>query len=97
VDRGTKVDVVVASPPPTPTAVPIKDYTCQPLKHAQDELTRDGFNVVVSTTPQFNEQCPQSDKVASQDPTSGSFPPGTTVTLVPSTKESPSPSPLGGQ
>jgi serine/threonine-protein kinase len=97
VDKGTPIDVVVASPPPTPTAVPVTDYTCEPLKHAQDELTKDGFNVVVSSTPQFNEQCPQPDKVASQDPTSGSFPPGTTVTLVPSTNESPSPAPPGGQ
>jgi eukaryotic-like serine/threonine-protein kinase len=97
VDKGTPIDVVVASPPPTPTPVPIADHTCEPLKHAQDELTKDGFDVVVSSTPQFNEQCPQPDKVASQDPTSGSFPPGTTVTLVPSTNESPSPSPPGGQ
>jgi eukaryotic-like serine/threonine-protein kinase len=96
VDKGTPVDVVVASPRPNIT---ITDYTCQPLKHAQDELTKAGFNVVVSSTPQFNEQCPQPDKVASQDLTSGSFPPGTTVTLVPSTNESPSPSPSppGGQ
>ncbi|MGZ4147630.1 MAG: PASTA domain-containing protein, partial [Actinomycetota bacterium] len=97
VDRGTKIDVVVASPPPTPSAVPITDFTCEPINHAQEELTKDGFNVVVSSTPQFNEQCPQPDKVASQDPTSGSFPPGTTVTLVPSTNESPSPAPPGGQ
>jgi eukaryotic-like serine/threonine-protein kinase len=95
VDKGTPVDVVVASPPPSPTDVPITDYTCQPLNHAQDELTKAGFKVVVSSTPQFNEQCPQPNKVASQDPTSGSFAPGTTVTLVPTTAESPSPAPPG--
>jgi serine/threonine protein kinase len=97
VDKGTPVDVVVASPPPSPTDVPITDYTCQSLSSAQNALEKAGFKVVVSSTPQFNEQCPEPNKVASQDPTSGSFPPGTTVTLVPSTNESPSPAPPGGQ
>jgi serine/threonine-protein kinase len=93
VDKGTPVDVVVAvapSPSPTPN-VTVTDYTCESLGHAQGELDKAGFDVVISNTPQFNEQCPQPNKVASQDPTSGSFPPGTTVTLVPTTTESPSP------
>jgi serine/threonine-protein kinase len=97
VTKGTAVDVVVAvapSPSPTPTDIPLNDFTCQSLSGAQNELDKAGFDVVVSDTPQFNEQCPQPNKVASQDPSGGSFPPGTTVTLVPSTNESPSP---GGQ
>jgi serine/threonine protein kinase len=91
VDKGTSVDVVVASPTPTPTTIPISDHTCESLSGAQNELEKAGFDVVISDTPQFNEQCPQPNKVATQDPSSGSFGPGTTVTLVPTTNESPSP------
>jgi eukaryotic-like serine/threonine-protein kinase len=94
VAKGTPVDVVVAvapSPSPTPTDISVTDYTCESLGKAQGDLDKAGFNVVISDTPQFNEQCPQPNKVASQDPSSGSFPPGTTVTLVPTTPESPSP------
>jgi serine/threonine-protein kinase len=91
VDKGTPVDVVVATPPatPSPTNVAVTDFTCQSLNHAQHELERAGFNVVVSDTPQLNEACPQANKVASQNPSSGSFPPGTTVTLVPTATSSP--------
>jgi eukaryotic-like serine/threonine-protein kinase len=91
VDKGTPVDVVVAIPTPTPTTIPLSDHTCESLSGAQNELDKAGFDVVISDTAQFNEQCPQPNKVAAQDPTSGSFDPGTTVTLVPSTNESPSP------
>jgi serine/threonine-protein kinase len=93
VDKGTAVDVIVAkTPSPTqPPEVTLTDHTCQSLSAAQNELESAGFDVVVSDTSQFNEQCPQPNKVASQDPTGGSFPPGTTVTLVPTTNESPSP------
>ena len=89
VDKGTRVDVVVAIAPasPSPTEIPITDQTCQSLPAARNELERGGFDVVIAETPQFNPSCPQSNKVASQDPSSGSFPPGTTVTLVPSTRE----------
>jgi serine/threonine protein kinase len=91
VDKGTPVDVVVAIPTPTPTTIPISDHTCESLTGAQNELEKAGFDVVISDTAQFNEQCPQPNKVAAQDPTGGSFEPGTTVTLVPSTNVSPSP------
>jgi serine/threonine-protein kinase len=89
VDKGTWVDVVVAIAPasPPPTDILITDHTCQSLSAAQNELERAGFDVVIAETPQSNPSCPQPNKVASQDPSSGSFPPGTTVTLVPSTKE----------
>jgi serine/threonine-protein kinase len=93
VDKGTAVDVVVAiAPSPTqPPDITLTDHTCESLSSVQNELESAGFDVVVSDTPQFNEQCPQPNKVAAQDPTGGSFEPGTTVTLVPSTNESPSP------
>jgi len=89
VDKGTRVDVVVAIAPasPSPTDIPITDHTCQSLPAARNELEKAGFDVVIAETPQFKPACPQSNKVASQDPSSGSFPPGTTVTLVPTTKE----------
>ena len=89
VDKGTRVDVVVAIAPasPPPADIPMTDHTCQSLPAARNELERAGFDVVIAETPQFNPSCPQPNKVASQDPSSGSFPPGTTVTLVPSTKE----------
>jgi eukaryotic-like serine/threonine-protein kinase len=93
VDKGSTVDVVVAKAAPSPTPVPITDYTCQPLKHAQDELEKAGFNVVVSSTPSYNPACAQDDKVAAQSPSSGSALPGSTITLTPSTKESPTPEP----
>jgi serine/threonine-protein kinase len=92
VPKGTPVDVVVATAPsPTPTDIPVTDYTCQPLNHAQDELQKAGFNVVVSPTAAYNPTCPQDNKVAAQSPSSGSAPPGSTITLTPSTKESPTP------
>jgi serine/threonine-protein kinase len=89
VDKGTRVDVVVAIAPasPPPADILITDHTCQSLPAARNELERAGFDVVIAETPQFNPSCPQPNKVASQDPLSGSFPPGTTVTLVPTTKE----------
>ena len=89
VDKGTRVDVVVAIAPasPPPTDIVITDHTCQSLPAARNELERAGFDVVIAETPQFNPSCPQPNKVASQDLSSGSFPPGTTVTLVPTTKE----------
>jgi serine/threonine-protein kinase len=89
VDKGTRVDVVVATAPasPPPADILITDHTCQSLPAARNELERAGFDVVIAETPQFNPSCPQPNKVASQDPLSGSFPPGTTVTLVPTTKE----------
>ena len=89
VDKGTRVDVVVAIAPasPSPADILITDHTCQSLPAARNELERAGFDVVIAETPQFNPSCPQPNKVASQDPLSGSFPPGTTVTLVPTTKE----------
>ena len=95
VDKGTPVDVVVAVAPatPSPTNVTVTDYTCESLGHAQGELEKAGFNVVISDTAQFNPSCPEPNKVAAQDPSSGSFPEGTTVTLVPSTNESPTPEP----
>jgi beta-lactam-binding protein with PASTA domain len=95
VDKGTPVDVVVAVAPatPSPTNVTVTDYTCESLGHAQGELEKAGFNVVISDTAQFNPSCPEPNKVAAQDPASGSFPEGTTVTLVPSTNESPTPEP----
>jgi serine/threonine protein kinase len=93
--RGTPVDVVVAVPPstPSPTNVTVTDYTCEPLKKAQDQLTKAGFQVQTSDTPQFNPSCPKPDRVAAQYPSSGSFPPGTTVTLTPSTDQSPTEAP----
>ena len=89
VDKGTRVDVVVAIAPasPPPTDILITDHTCQSLSAAGNELERAGFHVVIAETPQSNPSCPQPNKVAYQDPSTGSFPPGTTVTLVPSTKE----------
>ena len=93
VERGTPVNVAVAAPPstPSPTNVPVTNYTCESLGKAQSGLEGDGFDVVISDTPQFNAECPEPNKVASQDPSSGSFPPGTTVTLVPTTNESAAP------
>jgi serine/threonine-protein kinase len=88
VDKGTQVDVVIAIAPasPSPSDIPITDHTCQSLPSARNELESAGFDVVIAETPQVNPSCPQPNKVASQDPSSGRFPPGTTVTLVPSTK-----------
>ncbi len=90
VDRGSAVDVTIAAPP---ADIPVTDHTCESLGKAQSELENAGFTVVVAGTPQFNPSCPQPNKVAAQDPSSGSYPQGTTVTLVPSTNESPTPEP----
>jgi serine/threonine protein kinase len=92
-NKGDPVDVVVAKAAPSPTPIPVTDFTCESLGHAESELEHDGFQVETSSTPQFNPSCPQDGKVAAQSPSSGSFPPGTTITLTPSTKESPTPEP----
>jgi eukaryotic-like serine/threonine-protein kinase len=95
VTKGTPVDVVVAVAPasPSPTLVEVTDYTCESLGKAQGDLGKAGFNVVISENAQFNPACPEPNKVAAQDPSSGSFPEGTTVTLFPTTTESPTPEP----
>jgi serine/threonine-protein kinase len=92
-NRGDPVDVVVAKAAPSPTPIPVTDFTCESLGHAESELEHDGFQVETSSTPQFNPSCPQDGKVAAQSPSSGSFPPGTVITLTPTTKESPTPEP----
>jgi serine/threonine-protein kinase len=94
VTKGTRVDVVVAvapSPSPTPTTVEVTDFTCESLDKAQKELSDAGFNVVISDALAFNPLCPQPNKVALQEPSSGTLTEGSTVTLVPSTNESPTP------
>jgi beta-lactam-binding protein with PASTA domain/tRNA A-37 threonylcarbamoyl transferase component Bud32 len=92
VARGSTVDIVL-SEGPKPLTVP--DEVCQSLGHAQSELEKMGFTVVIDDTQvQYNPDCPELNHVAAQDPVAGSpAHQGDTVTLIPTTNVSPTPSP----
>jgi beta-lactam-binding protein with PASTA domain len=68
---------------------------CQSLGHAQSELEKMGFRVVISDTQvQFNPDCPELNHVAAQEPAGGTpAHKGDIVTLIPTTNVSPTPTP----
>ncbi len=69
VNKGSSVDIVL-SEGPQPLTVP--DEVCQSLGHAQSELEKLGFVVVISDTQvQYNPDCPELNHVAAQDPVGG--------------------------
>ncbi len=92
VSKGSSVDIVL-SEGPQPITVP--DEVCQSLGHAQSELEKMGFRVVISDTQvQFNPDCPELNHVAAQEPAGGTpAHKGDTVTLIPTTNVSPTPTP----
>jgi serine/threonine-protein kinase len=82
VEEGTPVTIFVSSGPDQVT-VPL--VTCLPFGRAQTLLQDAGLNPVVSQdSVAINTQCPHGNKVAQQDPPSGTVvDPGTDVTLFP--------------
>jgi len=93
VDPGSTVTIFLSSGPEQVT-VPL--VTCQSFNSAQKDLERLGLQPVISSdTVAINPQCPHGNKVAQQDPASGTtVDPGTTVTLFPG--ESAATGPTGG-
>ncbi len=95
VPRGTLVDVTIVSGPSTVT---VADYSCFPYGKAATELSKLGLNATLGGTAPMLPQCPNTNRVAAQDP-----PPntpvaiGSTVTLFTGEEASPtvSPSPSG--
>jgi len=82
VDPGSTVTIFTSSGPEQVT-VPL--VTCQSFGSAQKDLERAGLTPQISQdTVAINPQCPHGNKVASQDPASGTtVARGTTVTLFP--------------
>lgn len=80
VERGSTVTIFVSTGPEQVT-VPL--VTCQSFGSAQNEIEKAGLTPVISQeTVPINPQCPHGNKVAAQDPSSGTpVAPGTTVTL----------------
>jgi serine/threonine-protein kinase len=79
-DPGSRVTIFLSS---GPSQVTVPLVTCQSFGSAQKEIENAGLTPVISTdTVPINSQCPHGNKVASQDPASGTtVEPGTTVTL----------------
>jgi serine/threonine-protein kinase len=89
VDKGTTVDLIVSS---GPQQVTVPDFVCDSLGHAQSELGKQGFQVVIAQGTEYNAACPTPGKVAAMDPAPGtSVNAGDTITLIESTNESPPP------
>jgi serine/threonine-protein kinase len=79
VDKATPVDLVVSSGAGTVT---VPDVVCLPFSAAKNKLENLGFNVVYGGTATPNPLCPQPNKVAEQDPASGTeAEEGSSVTL----------------
>ena len=80
VQPGDTVDIIVSTGPDT---VAVPEVRCQSFPSAQNELDRAGLMGVISDqTVEVNPACPLGNKVASQDPPTGTeVDPGTTVTL----------------
>jgi serine/threonine-protein kinase len=79
-EEGTPVTIFVSSGPDQ-VSVPL--VTCQSFGSAQNEIERAGLTPVISDqTVAENSQCPLGNKVAAQDPPSGTqVAPGSPVTL----------------
>ncbi len=89
VDRGALVAVTLVS---TPASITLEDYTCQTYSSAKSHLEHLKLHVALGPTVTALPRCPNSNRVAAQDPAPGTqVKPGDTVTL--STGEPPSPSP----
>jgi eukaryotic-like serine/threonine-protein kinase len=69
-DKGTQVSVAVSI---GPQAIPVTNHTGEPCGSAANALTAQGFNVSISGNP--------SGHVVAQNPNSGSYPPGTQISL----------------
>ena len=91
VDRGTLVAVTLVS---TPASITLEDYTCQTYSSAKSHLEHLKLHVALGPTVTALPRCPNSNRVAAQDPAPGTqVKPGDTVTLSTGAPPSPSPSP----
>ncbi len=77
VHKGESVVILTGGQVPQ-TSIAITDYTGQAVGFAQQQLQKAGFNPQI----QYSATCTQQNIVCDQNPKSGSYPPGTTVTLV---------------
>ena len=90
VAKGTAVNVTVSG---GPAQVAVPDVVCESLSQAQSDIAARHLQSSVGGQ-QVNLQCPDPNKVASQDPRGGTLVNrGSTVQLFPSEASSPSPSP----
>jgi eukaryotic-like serine/threonine-protein kinase len=82
VDPGSSVTIFTSS---GPEQVTVPFVTCQSFGSAQNEIENAGLQPAISDSKvAINPQCPHGNKVAQQDPASGTaVAPGTTVTLFP--------------
>jgi len=93
VDRGALVGVTLVSAPATIT---LADYTCETYSAAKNQLEHLGLHAVPGPFVLPLPQCPNSNRVAAQDPAPGAqVKPGDTVKLSTGLAASPSPSPSG--
>jgi len=94
VARGSVVNVVTSSGPPSPTTVDVPPVVCRSVGSATAKLEHAGFTVVNGgQASSFNASCkPGSNWVAEQSPASGPAPDGSTVTIYTNPDSSPSPS-----
>ncbi len=91
VDRGALVAVTLVS---TPASITLEDYTCQTYSSAKSHLEHLKLHVALGPTVTALPRCPNSNRVAAQDPAPGTqVKPGDTVTLSTGAPPSPSPSP----
>ncbi len=90
VAKGSDVKVVVSTAPAT---VAVPDVTCFSFGHAKSEITHAGLVPIVGDPVSPNPLCPNPNRVALQEPGSGTqVDSGTSVTIHPGTAESPPPS-----
>ncbi|MDP9299736.1 MAG: Stk1 family PASTA domain-containing Ser/Thr kinase [Actinomycetota bacterium] len=79
-----------------PASITLGDYTCETYSSAKNQLEHMGLIVQLGTTVPALPQCPNSNKVAAQNPQPGAqVKKGDTVTLSTGEQASPSPSPSG--
>jgi beta-lactam-binding protein with PASTA domain len=79
-----------------PASITLGDYTCVTFSSAKNQLEHMGLVVVPGPLVPPLPQCPNTNKVAAQDPQPGTqVKPGDTITLSTGEQASPSPSPTG--
>jgi len=96
---GTKVardSLVALTLVSEPASITLGDYTCVTYSSAKSQLEHMGLVVVPGPLVPPLPQCPNTNKVAAQNPAPGSqVKPGDTITLSTGEQASPSPSPTG--
>jgi len=96
---GTKVardSLVALTLVSEPASITLGDYTCVTYSSAKNQLEHMGLVVVPGPLVPPLPQCPNTNKVAAQDPQPGTqVKPGDTITLSTGEQASPSPSPTG--